>query len=61
MNKHLYKIGYMPKLLRSENNFNKATKVYKTQIKKEAYQPLSSLLNTLTNLCSSTSIQSSTQ
>ena len=45
----------MPELLKSEENFNKATKAYKDKIKKERYQPLSSLLNTLNTLCLSNS------
>lgn len=46
----------MPDNLKSEESFAKAAIIYKETIKKEPYQPLSSLLNTL-NLCLSNSTQ----
>lgn len=51
----------MPIELKNEENFNKATEAYKKEIVKEAYQPLSKLLNTLKTLCISNSIQSSVE
>jgi len=46
----------MPDNLKSEESFTKAVVAYKNTIKKERYQPLSSLLNKL-NLCLSNSTQ----
>lgn len=43
----------MPKELQNEDNFNKTTQTYLNTIKKEPYQPLSKLLNTLNNICKS--------
>jgi hypothetical protein len=48
----------MPKELQNEESFNKAVSLYQTEIVKERYQPLSSLLNTLKSLCLSNSTQS---
>lgn len=47
----------MPENLKTEEGFAKAIEAYKQKIKKERYQPLSSLLNTLNTLCSSNSTQ----
>jgi hypothetical protein len=47
----------MPEELKSEEGFQKAVAAYKTEIVKERYQPLSSLLNTLKTLCLSNSTQ----
>lgn len=49
----------MPKELQEEFNFNKAVELYRSQIVKEPYQSLSSLINTLKNLWTSNSTTSS--
>jgi hypothetical protein len=41
----------MPKELTNDEDFNNAVNAYQKTIGYEAYQPLSSLLTTLKNLC----------
>jgi hypothetical protein len=43
----------MPNELKEESIFNKAVALYREKIGKEPYQPLSSLLTKLKNLCQS--------
>lgn len=50
-------LATMPNNLKSETVFNTAVSTYRKEIKKEPYQPLQSLLNTISSKCTSNSIQ----